>query len=661
MTAPFRISLIFLLHASVSMFGIASAIEPYPLEYFAHPGKIRNARISPDGDHLLLLAIPAMDGQTVLEVHDAANPEEIPVRVDSDTMELRTAHWLSDDDILIALRQNVGSKTKAATGSRYESRIATFNVSGNKFELFDEINAVVENLLPHQPNEIIISMPPRSISGYEKGIPEVFQPKSYYRFDLSRGSKSLLADGTVPMGNIEFDDMGKPWLAKGFDKSEDEFVWYRHFGDDNGWREIHRRHVDSHESFSVHGTDPADADSVLVVAENGYDKKGLWSYNTITKSFGELIYRRNDVDVNGVRLHSNRWTNPGTIVGVSYFRDKMYYEYFDDAEASINIELEQLIPGAHRTSVTSSSRDGQSLTIFNDGPDDPGTYYLIKDSALKNIGSKQPLLSPQQLADVEYITYDARDGRDLAGFVTRPRGDPPYPLVVMPHDGPFIQEFVNYDEWAQMLANNGYMVLQPQYRGSLGYGVDFHRAAIEGGGQGGYKMQDDKDDGALYLVGQGLADKGRMAMFGWSYGGYAALVAASATPQIYQCVMAAAAVYDTEPEANYFRSQHRGHRRSQNLSMWNDSISPIDEVEMVNIPVLLIHGSADQRVPAAQARIYGQLLQKYGKDYRYVELDGAGHSSTALSFEQRLGLYTSLIDFLRDDCGSMAAPVESSD
>ena len=122
MTAPFRISLIFLLHASVSLFGIASADEPYPLEYFAHPGKIRNVRISPDGDHLLLLAIPARDGQTVLEVYDAANPEEIPVRVDSDTMELRTARWLGDDDILIALQQNVGSKTKAATGSRIRLR-----------------------------------------------------------------------------------------------------------------------------------------------------------------------------------------------------------------------------------------------------------------------------------------------------------------------------------------------------------------------------------------------------------------------------------------------------------------------------------------------------------------------------------------------------------
>jgi dipeptidyl aminopeptidase/acylaminoacyl peptidase len=223
----------------------------------------------------------------------------------------------------------------------------------------------------------------------------------------------------------------------------------------------------------------------------------------------------------------------------------------------------------------------------------------------------------------------------------------------MPHDGPFVQEFVNYDEWAQMLANNGYMVLQPQYRGSLGYGAGFHRVAIEGGGQGGYKMQDDKDDGALYLVEQGLADKDRMAMFGWSYGGYAALIAASRTPQIYQCVMAAAAINDTERQADYYRHLLRGHRRNQHLSMWDDSISPIDEVEKVNVPVLLIHGSADQRVPAEQARKYQRLLEKYGKDHRYIELDGAGHLSSVLSFEQRLEFYTAIIDYLRDECGQM--------
>src|SRR5690606_13334889 len=149
---------------------------------------------------------------------------------------------------------------------------------------------------------------------------------------------------------------------------------------------------------------------------------------------------------------------------------------------------------------------------------DPGTFYLLKDNRLETVGSKQPLLKSEHLADVRYISYEARDGLRIPAYITVPHGEPPFPLVVMPHGGPFVPEVVGYDEWGQVLANNGYLVLQPQYRGSLNYGLQFYLSAFIEGGQGGYKMQDDKDDGALYLVEQGLADPDRMAMFGWSYG-----------------------------------------------------------------------------------------------------------------------------------------------
>jgi dipeptidyl aminopeptidase/acylaminoacyl peptidase len=202
-----------------------------------------------------------------------------------------------------------------------------------------------------------------------------------------------------------------------------------------------------------------------------------------------------------------------------------------------------------------------------------------------------------------------------------------------------------------MLANNGYMVLQPQYRMSLGYGMDHFLSAFINGSEGGRKMQDDKDDGAKFLVEKGYADPDRMAMFGWSYGGYAALVAASRTPQLYQCVIAGAAVSDYRRQANEYGGGASGTSKIWTEVYQYDMVEPVEEAPKVNVPVLLIHGSVDQRVRPRQAKLYLKQLEKYNKPYKYVELDGADHFSNTLFYKHQIELYTSIIDFLKTDCG----------
>jgi dipeptidyl aminopeptidase/acylaminoacyl peptidase len=320
-------------------------------------------------------------------------------------------------------------------------------------------------------------------------------------------------------------------------------------------------------------------------------------------------------------------------------------------EGAVYKQLEGIIPYAWYIDINSRSRDGKTMTIYNAGPRDPGTYYLLKDGRLDAIGSKQPLLESEKLADLQYLTYEARDGVSIPAYLTVPHNDPPFPLVVLPHGGPFVSEVVLYDEWAQLLANNGYLVLQPQYRGSQNYGMAFYLSAFLEGGQGGYKMQDDKDDGALHLVEKGLADADRLAMFGWSYGGYAALVAASRTPQIYQCVIAGAAVSDPLMQVNYYRYQMRGAQRDEQLRMWDDSISPLREVEKVNVPLLIVHGDVDQRVPPEHAKKYLRELDRLDKTYEYVELKGADHFYDTLFYDHQITLYEALIGYLRTDCG----------
>ena len=208
-----------------------------------------------------------------------------------------------------------------------------------------------------------------------------------------------------------------------------------------------------------------------------------------------------------------------------------------------------------------------------------------------------------------------------------------------------------WDPWSQLLANNGYMVIQPQYRGSQGWGRDHYESAFSNGGQGGYKMQDDKDDGALYLIEQGLVDPKRVAMFGWSYGGYAALIAAAREDQIYQCVIAGAPVTDMVQQLNYYKNRLRGAQEIQQVNYRKGSISPINVVDKVNVPVLIIHGEDDQRVPVSHAKKYVDKLEEYNKDYEYLELQDADHFSNTLFYKHKMEFYPKMIDYLANDCG----------
>ena len=626
------------------------AVEPYPLEYWALRPVISNVAVSPDGKYLGLVKIPSKDGNPIIEIYDAADLAKEPFRLNADPMEIQGFSWASDRDLLFRLRQKVRDRIEGFNQGVYEYKLAVLDVEAQKMRSFESERSGIVNILSKQPNKVILAVAEGGEDGPAARIRASFRPLAYYEFDLRRGSRKLIIRGKLSLAQVSFDGDGNPWLARGFDVAAKELVRYHRKLGASGWEEFHRQHEDDFGSFFVVGFDVDNRDELYVIANHGNDKRGLWSLNVDT---GEMtaLYRRSDVDVSNVLGHSIGWLHPDSITGVTYGNDKFHREYFDELEGATHAQLEGLVPNAHQVAITSRSRDGGTLTFRNTGPRDPGTHYLLKDGRVQTIGSRQPLLESDNLADVEYISYKARDGMTIPAYLTVPHGEPPFPLVVLPHGGPFVAEVVGYDKWAQLLANQGYLVLQPQYRGSQNYGLAFYQAAFSEGGQGGFKMQDDKDDGALHLVAEGLAQKDRIAMFGWSYGGYAALVAASRTPQIYQCVVAGAAVSDPLMQVNYYRFTMRGAQREEQLRMWDDSISPLAEVENVNVPMLIVHGSVDQRVPPDHAKKYLKLLDEHDKTYQYLELDGADHFSNTLFYDHQMQFFTAMTDFLANDCG----------
>ena len=627
---------------------------PYPLEHWAMRGVMRNVALSPDGTRLALMQIPSRDGDPIIEVYDTADLSKEPFRLNADPMEIQGFVWANDRQIFFQARQRVRDQVRREVDA-YKYRVGLLDLESKKMQDFGADGAVgLAQFLPKQPDKLIISVatPTQTkVSELARRVQRFNTPRDYYEFDLVKGTKKLLVQGRLAIGDYRFDPEGRLWYATGNDIKERQLRWMWRPPGETEWVEFRRQGGDDYEfqPFNVLALDDTLPNHVFVRARNGHDTHGLWSFDMKNKRFAELIYRRADVDISGVYYHSNSWEHPGKVVGVVYNTDRTYVEFFDEEEEALYRQLEGIVPYAHNVSITSRSRDGATLVVSNQGPHDPGTYYLLKDGKLETIGSQQPLFASEDLADVEFAQYTARDGRRLFAYVTMPKGEPPFPLIVLPHGGPQARDFSSYDKWAQLLANYGYLVVQPQYRGSNGFGRSLREAAFEDGGQEGLKMQDDKDDAALYLVQRGLADKNRMAMFGWSYGGYAAAIAAARTPQLYQCVIAGAAVFDTGLQWRYDRRGLDGKFLERYLAYEEAGVDPIDEVEKVNVPMLVVHGTVDSRVLLDHATRYVKLLGEHEKPHKYVRLEGADHST--LLYDHQLEFFTAMIDFLANDCG----------
>ena len=630
--------------------------ESYPLDYWARRAAVTGVSLSPDGSKFALTRILDRGENPIIELYNSDNLAAEPLRIDSSPMEILPGiRWIDDDVFLFTARQQVRDIIEGFNRGVYEYQNVKYD--GSKKKPIGRIRQdyfSVEEILPNKKNKIIISI--------QEGVPDGLQsasstirPRSYWEYDVKTNRRKLLLRGKIALGNIQFDSDGNATHAFGYDVRTDEYTYHWRPKGTKEWREMHRQHEDSFEQFYPIAPDPVAENHFLVLAHNGYDKVGLWSFDAGNQKFSEVLYRRNDVDTSFPFSHSNRLSNSDDIAGVTWCKDKCRREFFDGQEAALYRQLEALIPNADQVRISGRSRDGNTLIVTNSGPRDPGTYYLIRNGKVSNISGAKPYLEHDQLAKVEYITYKARDGVEINGYVTIPNGEGPFPLVVMPHGGPYVSETVDrFDEWSQMLANNGYMVLQPQYRGSQKYGLDFYKSAFINGSEAGRAMQDDKDDGAMYLAKQGLADPDRMAMFGWSYGGYAALIAASRKDQIYQCVIAGAAVTDPDMQMDYYRYRIEGSSKIEQLTTWDGAVSPIKEVKKINVPMLIVHGDNDQRVPPEHFDKYVAELDRAGIDYQKLILENEDHFSNTLFYHHKIALYETMLDFFRNDCGSMS-------
>lgn len=226
------------------------------------------------------------------------------------------------------------------------------------------------------------------------------------------------------------------------------------------------------------------------------------------------------------------------------------------------------------------------------------------------------------------VKYKARDGLEIEAYLTKPvnsKENSRLPAIILPHGGPMARDYSGFDYWAELFANRGYVVFQPNFRGSSGYGYDFEMAAVQGWGKA---MQDDLEDAAHWLNEQNIIDEKRVCIAGASYGGYAALMASVKHADTFQCAASFAGVSDIElivSKARYFTNKEVVRKQFGTDSDELEAVSPVNFAKKINIPILLIHGTDDKVVPVIHSREMADELEDFDKDVKYVEIEGANH------------------------------------
>ncbi|GAA0204210.1 S9 family peptidase [Kangiella japonica] len=639
-------------------FSATAQSKVIPIEDFAKKSQFKSAKISPDGKHV---AFTYEDGNQVkLAVMDLDN-KEIKISFEAgDDREVLMFHWANNERILMLQRKITGW----LDGAREYPLLVAGNIDGTKRDIlwdFQRSNLEIISRYDQNSEQILIGK-------YHWQDRDV----KLHRMDIYKGEMYFNSDSPRPLGengmirSIDVDLNDEPRVAVEYDLVDE----------DDATDDVQRLHIKNKHGDWETLILPRKRDDIPAVAPIGFNKdndkfyftsnhdldhdgvKGLFAIDTETRHI-KLLFRHPDVDILG-----GIYGPDDEVIGAYYEPGYPSYYYLDEQssveEVKFHKNLRSSFKGS-RVSMSNYSDDGTLTVVRVSSDKNPGDFYLFnrKTNKAKYIASSMPHIKPTQMASVEPFVMQARDGLKMYGQMTIPNGKElkDLPMVVFPHGGPYgVTDFWGYDWRAQLLANRGYLVLQLNYRGSGNYGKDFQEA---GYGEWGTKMQDDLADATLWAIKQGFADKERICMHGISYGGYASMHAAVRHPDLYQCVIPEAGLYDIElqwDKADSFRNATTAYKNSWLARAFSSSEenvlearSPAYNADKVKVPVFLIHGEDDIRVPIDNAYVMEEALKKAGKEVKtYYREDGHGFQKV----EYRIESFEQIFDFLEEHIGN---------
>ncbi len=650
-----KIRIRFLAGACIALPLFSAAQEQQALsgyEAFAQEPAMSSASVSPDGKHLATLQRFDKDGKQFLLIYDLADMAKKPVTLGSDRMDIVSAGWANNERLIVRFRQDVDTLQRLGADTRQVSKLATVDREGKRWLEIPRrrvdrrsqtaktiqrwSGAAVFDLLPKDDDHILIEY-----DDDQNFVADIF------RVNVETGSAQRVVKNSDRINITYLDDDGDPRLAFRFDEGSEAIIDLARLKGETDWIEIGRTQASVGNMSSVFNAfrivGPPSSNEFYVLSNHETDTAAIYTFDLETREFGEMQFMHPRYDATGVRTRLDEEKND-VIIGFTFTGKAGDVYLVDQEEKALYDAIDGILPDTDN-SIVSRSHDGKTMVIRAEGPRTPRSWYLLKEGRLDLLGRSMPFLTEDMLSEVEWVRYEARDGMEIPALVTVPRGDGPFPIVVLPHGGPVARDYWGFDVWAQLLAYNGYVVIQPQFRISDGFG----RRHLEAGfSRWGYEMQDDLEDAIGYLAQRNLGDPGRAAIFGWSYGGYAAFVGSFRDPNPFRCAIAGAGVADLP----YFRAwlADSGTLAEKAYRPTVDGINPLEHVDSVDVPILVIHGDDDERVPVDESRKFVAKLKEYDKQHKYIELEGANHFFGTIYYRHWMEMYPAMIDWLDNTC-----------
>ncbi len=399
---------------------------------------------------------------------------------------------------------------------------------------------------------------------------------------------------------------------------------------------------------------PAEENTLYISTSQGRDTKAVFSYDTKKRAIGEMLAGHPAQDI----IYAGG-LDQGNFRGVMTLGMKPQFYWFEPAWGSAQKAIDVALP--NRINLISGD-PGNKLLVQSFSDTSPATLHLF-DAAKRSIAQlkiQSPKFDVAKMRPMEVLSYAAKDGLNVSAYLTRPANvAKPMPTVVLIHGGPWIRDHWGWDSEVQILASRGYVVFQPQFRGSTGFGDKFREAGYR---QWGLAMQDDITAGVEHLIKNGVADPDRICIVGSSYGGYAALWGLVKTPNLYRCGVSFAGVADIEFMFND-SSDKNDSKAARELMRWRvgdsklskaqfDNVSPLKNANRISAPVLLMHGAEDKRVPISHSKKMIEALEQAGKSYEWHSFVDEGHGFRYL--RSRILYHEKILTFLGKHLGPTA-------